>query len=137
MDLTLQLKRLGKKKVISVPYQLTTVPLTLKELIVTCVIKEIVQYNTRQTEQTLISFLTPPLIQEQVGSGKVTFGNLETSQLADADKAIERALLAHEDGLYVVFIDGNEMKNGDDAIHLKEGSEISFIRLTFLAGRLS
>lgn len=136
MNLILQLKRLGKKRIISVPYELTTVPATLKELIVICVTKEVAQYNTRQTEPNLVSFLTPPLIQEQVTSGKVIFGNLETSQLADVDKAIERALLAHDDGLYVVFIDGSEVKNMHEFIYLQEGSEISFIRLTFLAGRL-
>lgn len=135
MDLTLQLKRLGKKKIIYVPYQLTTVPATLKEFIVTCVNKEVAQYNTRQTEPTLVSFLTPTLIQEQVESGKVTFENLEISSPADVDKAIEEALLAHEDGLYIVFIDGREVKNTDEPIYLQEGSEISLIRLTFLVGR--
>ncbi|MFD2966348.1 hypothetical protein [Sphingobacterium bambusae] len=136
MELVLQLKRLGNKRVTTVPYQLDLIPETLSELIKACVVAEVTKYNQRREEVQLMAFLSPQQIQEQAEFGKISLGDLENLQSAVVEKALEAALLAHQDGLFVVFIDGIEVKDLQAAIQLRQDTELVFIRLTFLAGRL-
>lgn len=136
MQLVLQLKRLGKKRVIAVPYELEVIPGTLTELIKACVVAEVTKYNQRREEVRLLAFLSPQQIQEQAEYGKISFGDLDNLQPAAVEKALNTALLAHQDGLFAVFIDGKEIKELDAPIRLRQDTEVAFIRLTFLAGRL-
>lgn len=134
MQVILQLKRLGRKKVISVPYKLEASPTTLNGLLTEFVKIEVRKYNTKREERQLVSFLNPQLIQEQAEQGKVAFGDIENVQEMSVEKALAIALQAFEDGLYVVFIDGQEVKSLDSPIVLLDGTEVAFIRLTFLVG---
>lgn len=134
MQVILQLKRLGRKKVISVPYKLKASPTTLNGLLTEFVKIEVRKYNTKREERQLVSFLNPQLIQEQAQQGKVAFGDIENVQEMSVEKALAIALQAFEDGLYVVFIDGKEVKSLDSPIVLLDGTEVAFIRLTFLVG---
>ena len=132
--LTLQLKRLGKKKIHLLEFEIEKQPQTLKELIEECVKSEVKHYNEKREEIKLMSFLSPKDIQEQSETGKIGFGDLENRELAQVDEAIANALLAFEDGLYVVFVDDEEIKSFEQSIALKPDSVIAFIRLTFLTG---
>lgn len=132
--LTLQLKRLGKKKIHLLEFEIEKQPQTLKELIEECVKSEVKHYNEKREEVKLMSFLSPKDIQEQSETGKIGFGDLENRELAQVDEAIANALLAFEDGLYVVFVDDEEIKSFEQSIALKPDSVIAFIRLTFLTG---
>ncbi len=135
MQLLLQLKRLGKKKVITVPYQLDIVPTTLKGLLLECVKTEVERYNQKREEIPLVSFLNPQQIQEQAEEGRIAFGDIHNMQEIALEKAVTTALQAFEDGLFVVFIDGMEIKSLDEGVDIKDRSEVAFIRLTFLVGR--
>lgn len=53
---------------------------------------------------------------------------------AGLTQGIENALLAFEDGLFVVFVDEREIKALDDTIYLTQESEIVFLKLIFLTG---
>ena len=64
-ELTIQLKRLGKKKIKQVPISLDSTPENLKELISACVRSEVKRYNEKREGVQVISFLTPVKIQEQ------------------------------------------------------------------------
>ena len=132
--LTLQLKRLGKKKIHLLEFEIEKQPQTLKELIEECVKSEVKHYNEKREEIKLMSFLSPKDIQEQSETGKIGFGDLENRELAQVDEAIANALLAFEDGLFVVFVDDEEIKSFEQSIALKPDSVIAFIRLTFLTG---
>lgn len=132
--LTLQLKRLGKKKIHLLEFEIEKQPQTLKELIEQCVKSEVKRYNEKREEIKLMSFLSPKDIQEQSETGKIGFGDLENRELAQVDEAIANALLAFEDGLFVVFVDDEEIKSFEQSIALKPDSVIAFIRLTFLTG---
>ena len=132
--LTLQLKRLGKKKIHLLEFEIEKQPQTLKELIEECVKSEVKRYNEKREEIKLMSFLSPKDIQEQSETGKIGFGDLENRELAQVDEAIANALLAFEDGLFVVFVDDEEIKSFEQSIDLKPDSVIAFIRLTFLTG---
>lgn len=132
--LTLQLKRLGKKKIHLLEFEIEKQPQTLKQLIEECVKSEVKRYNEKRKEIKLMSFLSPKDIQEQSVTGKIGFGDLENKELAQVDEAIANALLAFEDGLFVVFVDDMEIKSFEQSISLKPDSVIAFIRLTFLTG---
>ena len=133
-QVVLQLKRLGKKKIHSIPFLVSKRPDTLRTLIEECVRQEVQGYNQERVAHTLIPFLTPAAIQEQSETGKISFGAIENETPAKMEEALENAFLAFQDGLFVVMVDDTEIKDLDAQLHLNDASVISFIRLTFLAG---
>lgn len=133
-ELTIQLKRLGKKKIKLVPIELDSEPQNVKQLIESCVRSEVRKYNEKREDQIVLSFLSPAQIEKQSRDGKIGFGDLANKTLAKEDAAIENALLAFKDGLYLVFIDDTEITDIETAIKLSPESVVSFIRMTFLAG---
>lgn len=69
-------------------------------------------------------------------TGKVGFGVNYGNKKPDIDKAIQNALECFQDGLVVVFIEGNQFTNEDEPLSLKDGDEITFVRMTMLSGRM-
>lgn len=134
--ISLRLKRLGKKRLHTVPYKLTTNVKTLADLIRAAVSGEVERFNTSRTEPKLFAFLTPSEIQEQATDGKVGFGEVANADEADLESAVETAFQAHADGVFLVFIDDEEIRSLDEEISLEEGSVVTFLRLTFLTGTL-
>ena len=120
MIFTLQLKRLGKKKVKEVPFTLNQTPKNLEALLIACVKNQVDAFNTKRTAVNVIGFLTPAQIEEQAHSGKIDFG--------------DNVLLAFKDGLFVVFVDDIEITDLQTPLQLSSDSVIAFIRLTFLVG---
>ncbi|PZW42459.1 hypothetical protein LX95_00771 [Mesonia algae] len=134
MELTLQLKRLGKKKVKQVPFTLQETPKNLEELLIGCVKHQVEAFNKKRLEVNVIGFLSPAEIQEQAQSGKVDFGEINNKDLANLEKAIDNVLLAFKDGLFVVFVDDDEITDLKTPLELTSDSVIAFIRMTFLVG---
>lgn len=133
-QLTLQLKRLGKKKVKQIPLTLEATPKNLQELLVGCVKNQVEAFNKKRVEVNVVGFLSPAEIQDQAQSGKVDFGDLANKDLAVEHKAIDNVLLAFKDGLFVVFVDGDEVTSLDTPLQLTKESIVAFIRMTFLVG---
>ncbi|MBU2996772.1 hypothetical protein KO500_10015 [Cellulophaga baltica] len=133
-ELTLQLKRLGKKKIKQIPLTLATIPKTLEELLVACVKNQVEAFNKKREEVNIVGFLSPTEIQEQAEDGKVDFGDLANKDLAVEQEAIDNVLIAFKDGLFVVFIDSDEVTTLESPINLTKESTIAFIRMTFLVG---
>jgi hypothetical protein len=52
----------------------------------------------------------------------------------DRTAAVQTALEAFIDGLYLVVIDGEEYRDLEQIVRLTDESKLTFIRLTFLAG---
>lgn len=136
MDLQIKLKRLGKKKVHTVQAQIDDVPKTLKALIESCVRGEVGRYNKERQAAPLLHFLSPNDIAYQAEAGKVNFADINNKTLADQEQAIEDALLAFTDGLFVVFMDDEELTTLDTPLTLKQNSEVTFIRMIFLSGSM-
>lgn len=133
-QLTLQLKRLGKKKVKQIPLTLEATPKNLQELLVGCVKNQVEAFNKKRIEVNVVGFLSPSEIQDQAQSGKVDFGDLANKDLAIEQEAIDNVLLAFKDGLFVVFVDGDEVTSLDAPLQLTKESVVAFIRMTFLVG---
>ena len=134
MELTLQLKKLGKKKVKEVPFTLEESPKNLEALLVGCVKHQVEAFNAKLQEVNVIGFLSPAEIQEQAQKGKVDFGEITNTDLANLQKAIDNVLLAFKDGLFVVIIDNKEITDLKTPLKLTSKSIVTFIRMTFLVG---
>ena len=138
MQVFINVKSIGKRKLalIREPYELPEDIKTLKDLITTVASQEVEKYNARGVDEILIPFLTVAEITDQATVGKVGFGRLYSEKKANLEKSIETALEAFVDGLFKVVINETEIEDLDTEVNLKENDVLTFIRLTFLAGRM-
>ena len=132
--LTLKIKKLGKRKVNLIEIPISDPIHDLKDLLEACVKTEVKRYNSEKTKINLITFLVPAAIKEQSNTGKVSFGDSENKNLADLEKSIATVLQGFQDGLFVVFIGEEEIKDLDQKITLEASVPITFLRLSFLTG---
>ena len=75
-------------------------------------------------------------IEQQAGTGRVSFGRLWSNRQADEARTAEAALLAFQDGLFRILMDDTELAGLDTPVEPEENAVFTFIRLTFLAGRM-
>jgi hypothetical protein len=68
--------------------------------------------------------------------GKVGFGILRSDKKADPQKALSAALQGFADGLFRFLVNEREIKDLAEPLGLKPDDVLTFLRLTFLAGRL-
>jgi len=109
--------------------------LTLRDLIERIVLEQVALFRKRQHDRRFIRALTPEQIADAAEQGKVEMGGSEIEeQHVDGDQAVQNALEAFEDGIYMVVIDEEEQKDLDKQVFLNEDSRITFIRLTLLSG---
>lgn len=133
-NIQIKLKKLGKKKIKQFEIELQSSVENLEDLIVEIVKSEVKRFNDKQENPSIVSFLSNQAINEQSESGKVSFGDIYNKDKAIEHEAIENALLAHTDGMFVVFVDDEEIKDLKENITITEHSEVVFLRLTFLTG---
>jgi len=138
MNVFIKLKSAGKRRPVldSAPYALPDGISSLRQLIETIVRQEVQMYNSRGAENMLVHFLTESEIADQSTVGKIGFGSLYSDKKASPEKAVETALQGFEDGLFRVIVEGKEAAGLDETLDLQENDTLTFIRLTFLAGRL-
>jgi len=131
-------KSIGKRKpaLRSKPYVLNGDVTTLRDLITLVVENEVSLYNSKESDAMLLPYLAQDQIDGQSVSGKVSFGRIYSNKKADIEKAVATALQGFEDGLFRVLINDTEAKSLDVAVTIKDGDTLTFIRLTFLSGRL-
>jgi hypothetical protein len=133
MDVNIQVKRLGKKKVLTQRITLRERPTTLRSFIEACVFAQVREFNEGRNKPAL-DFLTSNDIASQATRGKVGFGDITNQHQANLADAIENAMLGFTDGLFVVFINDEEIRSLDSAVELNEDSQVTFVRMTFLSG---
>ena len=133
-QINIKLKKLGKKKIKTFEVTLEKEVENLESLIVEMVKCEVKRFNDERDNPQLISFLSDTAIREKAQEGKVAFGDIANRDKALESEAIENALLAFKDGLFVVFVDDEEIKELNQNIKIDVSSEVVFMRLTFLTG---
>jgi len=138
MKVYINLKSVGKRRPVlqQAPYNLPEEITSLRQLIEAVVRQEVEAYNSRGLENMLIPFLPEEEIAAQSTAGKVGFGRLYSDKKANPEKAVETAVQGFEDGLFRVLIGEKEANSLDTPLTINEGDNLTFIRLTFLAGRL-
>ena len=138
MNVFVKLKSVGKRRPIleNTPYTLPDGLSTLRQLIEAVVRQEVEAFNSRGLENMLVPFLSEDAIADLSTVGKVGFGRLYSDRKADPEAAVKTALLGFEDGLFKVVVGEQEALELDAPLVLHDGDTITFIRLTFLAGRM-
>jgi hypothetical protein len=140
--LTISGKSLGGKKPLFADYSISPPAdlhgddgVTLRKLIDHVVREEVAAFKNRQRDRLAFRAISAIQIEAAVERGKVDSGGSEIQpQDVDPDAAAETAIQAYVDGLYFVVIDGQQMREIDRQVFLRPDSQITFIRLTLLAG---
>lgn len=136
-------KSLGRKKPLFEDFSVTIPPdwsggddgVTLRQIIEKIVRDQVRQFQDRQQQRQFLRALTEKQIAEGALRGKIEMGGSEVGiQQVDPDQAAGNALLAFEDGLYLVVVDDVEQRQLDHQVYLNADSRITFIRLAMLTG---
>ena len=138
MKVYVNVKQIGKKKnkIDKKEYEINEGIKTVKELLTEFVTINVEKFNEGYTENDIVPYLTDKKINDLSDAGKISFGGDYNEQKQDLEKAIENTLQSYEDGIYRVFVNDEEMGEIDCEINLKENDELTFVRLTMLAGRM-
>ena len=140
--LTISGKTLGRKRPLFSDFSVPPPPdiasggsITLRDFIDTIVRHEVAAFGKRQQQREFLRALTAAEIDEGVEAGKIESGarEAEPQEVAEED-AVATALGAFGDGLYLVVIDGNDYRELDTQLLLRPDSQVTFVRLTLLAG---
>lgn len=126
-------KRNGSRKELGRhPFTFDETPSTLRQLLT-----EFTLYGLREAQTVVSDFpLTEEEIAAQSEEGRVKFASRYGENHDTPERALQVMLQAFADGLVRIFVDGGEVTDLDAALSLKEGSEVVFLRLTFLVGLL-
>lgn len=143
MVLNIQVKQMGKKgrhiKPLAMEY--SKCPETAQQLIEETVRMMVADFIRRQQEAKeghIPEALSEDNLQTMAEVGKIAFGEIYNDKEPDEDKAVQSAWQAYADGIVRVFIGGEEAEYNENGtqLALKEGDEVTFVRLAMLAGRM-
>lgn len=131
------IKQAGKKKDVLAkkPYLIDEDTHSLRELLIWFTRYEVEQFNSR-SEQPLITYFSDDNLADLEVVGKIDFGCRKGEKNADLSTSVEVTISAFEDNLVRVFLNDTELKELDGSISLVDGDVLTFVRLTFLAGRM-
>lgn len=135
-------KGLGRRKPLFADWSIPIPPswcgeggVTLREVISRIVHEQVQAFRQRQEDRQGLRILTSRLIADAAESGRIAMGESEVGlQAVDEEACVGTALQAFEDGLFLVVIDEVEYKELDRQVPVREESQITFLRLTLLAG---
>lgn len=96
----------------------------------------VAEYEQRMDRGEVLTVLTEQEIADKSLSGKIGFGMNYGDKRPNLEKSIQAALECFEDGIVVLFVDGEQYEDIKEKIPLAEGSELTFVRMTPLAGRM-
>ncbi|BBM46072.1 hypothetical protein [Leptotrichia trevisanii] len=138
MKVFVNVKQIGKKKnkIDRKEYEISGEIKTVKELLTEFVTINVKKFNEGLIEEDVVPYLTDEKISDLSDAGKISFGVDYNGKKQDLEKAIENALQSYEDGIYRVFVNDEEVGEIESEIELKEKDELTFVRLTMLAGRM-
>lgn len=113
-------------------------PFRLRDLIEHVVRNELYLFRLRQKERRLLHVLSPQAISAAASTGKIALGSPDelrhdTGEIDD-EMAVITALQAFEDGLYFMFLDGQQQHTLDATVELSSTSTVTFLRLVALVG---
>lgn len=119
-------------------------PMTVEDFLTETVLQNVREYNERKDAKELLRLFSPATggesieekLDDMVAFGKVSYGDSLNDKKADPAAAVKNALQCFDDGLVALFADGVRYTKGDEQIPLKDQSEVTFVRLVFLAGRM-
>ena len=137
MTVYLKVKALAKRRPLidRTPFVIDKKVSTSNALIEYIVRRNVDDYNKKAIDAPIFPYLSTEKLENDATTGKIGFNDRKNEKVQDADKAVENALTSFSDGIFRLYINDTEVGFGGP-VELKEGDEITFIRLTMLAGRL-
>lgn len=128
----------GKKNSIrQVVYEYPKCPETVRELLEETVKLCVADYNSRREAGTdILQVFSRTEPEDRAAAGKIAFGVNYGEKAAAEKEAVETALQCFEDGIVAVFVDGVRLEKPEEPLTIGENSEVTFVRLTMLAGRV-
>lgn len=138
MKIYVNIKQIGKRKnkIDKKEYEIKGKIETVKDLLREFVTINVKEFNEGLTENDVVPYLTDEKINDLSDAGKISFGVDYNGKEQDLEKAIESALQSYEDEIYRVFVNDEELGKINDKLDLQENDELTFVRLTMLAGRM-
>lgn len=138
MKLKINIKKFSKKQneITQIEMDYSDGIQTVRELLTETVKIMVTEYKQRVDNGELLSVLTKEQIEDKSVSGKIGFGINYGKKRPDLEKSIQSALECFEDGIVVLFINGEQVEELDAGIFLKDGDELTFVRMVPLAGRM-
>lgn len=139
MNIKVNIKQLGKKRaaVEAEDFHIEGCPGDVRGLIAASVHTCVEDYNERVRKgEDNVKPISDEEISQMSQIGKIAFGINYGGKEANEEEAVKNALLSYEDGLFRIFIGEEEAGGLDDRISLAENSEVTFIKLTMLSGRM-
>ena len=138
MQIYVRVKAIGKRKDMLQlsPYRIPDSVRSLRDLLAAIAASEAERYNQKQTDAQLIPYLTAEDVDAGAAAGKVSFGRIFSEKKADKEKAVNNVIQCWKDGLVRVFMNDDEVTELDAELSIRENTVFTFIRLTFLAGRM-
>ncbi|MBR2570605.1 MAG: hypothetical protein IKE30_00530 [Clostridia bacterium] len=135
MTIHVNIQRIGRKRPVIQPLsvELSGIPHTLAELIALCVEAWAAQRSLRAADNGK-RILSQDSMDDLAAAGKITFGPDTNSAPADKSGAVANAVQSYRDGLFRVFLNGQELRELDAPLQLTEQCTVTFVRLTMLAG---
>ena len=138
MQIRINIKGASRRKA-AVVQQVREYPdgsMTVEEFLTETVRQNVREYNERKAAGEILRLFSADVLKEKAESGKVSYGDPMDDRKADEKKAVETALQCFDDGIVALFADGVRYTERAQQMSLREQSEVTFIRLTFLAGRM-
>lgn len=126
----------GQNKVKTMEVPCSSDVSNVKELLVELVKYSVEQYCIRKENAEMLKTLTESEIKEKEKTGKISFGVNYGDKTPDLEYAIENAIQNYEDGVVVLFVNNKKTSKLEETLELKEGTEITLIKLTMFAGRM-
>ncbi len=139
MKISVNVKRIGKKRnsIEKKEYEVADGIADVKGLIEDIVKREVAEFNKRAEGLRLIDYMTSGEIEDSSAAGKISFNDDYNGNKQDVESAVENARQSYEDGIYVIFLNGERLAESTDTqLNLKEGDELTFVRLAMLSGRM-
>ncbi len=136
MVISVNLKKIGKKKnkIEKENFYLENNPKDVRELLIEVVKTSVNKYINEK--DSVIDYLDLRQIKDKEEAGKITNGQSYDDRIPNLNDAIQNALSSFEDGIVRVFLEGVELVDLDQELDLVDGSNITFVKMIMLAGRM-
>lgn len=108
---------------------------SLRELIGELVALELREYVDRRLDESVFRVLTPADLERAAGTGRYAVEPRPFAEPPTAQAATRVALEAFVDGLFVVFVDDEQVTALDRPVVVEGGTRLLLVRLVALAGR--
>ena len=95
---------------------------------------EVAAYESRREARRLDRVFSRERIERGAAEGRVAPEAREGAAAPPVEEAVETAVTAFEDGIYLVAIDGVEVREVEARVSVRADTRVTFIRLVLLAG---